>query len=214
MSIKEEREERYWSRYAASYDRDGEYVVGKTILQAMEERLLKERSLGNVIEFGCGTGYFTRAIAKNAEHVVATDLSDKMLEVARARLREFKNITIQKADCAGSPFSGESFVSIVLVSLLHVIDNPSQCLQESHRILKDGGSFIVIDLTGYGLTFFKKMKLGVRYMRTWGLPPRRGKNSMSPEELASLVQSAGFRVEDVELLRDGANALYLKGEKI
>ena len=211
--MKEHREENYWSRFATSYDRDGEYVVGKPILQAIEEQLLEERSLGNTIEFGCGTGYFTKAIARNARHVVATDLSDKMLEVAQAQLREFKNITIQKAHCADSSFSAESFDSAVLLNLIHVVDDPSQCLQESHRILRNGGSLILIDLTGYGMSFSKKMKLGFRYVRKWGLPRRRGQNDMSPDELVFLVQSAGFEVEDVQLLKDGANALYLKGKK-
>jgi ubiquinone/menaquinone biosynthesis C-methylase UbiE len=211
--MKEHREEHCWSRFAKSYDRDGEYVVGKSILNAIEEKLSKEKSPGNAIEFGCGTGYFTRAIARNASHVVATDLSDKMLEVARAQLREFKNITIQEADCTDTPFSAASFDSVFMVNLIHVVDNPSQCLQESHRILRKGGSLIVVDLTGYRLSFSKKMKLGFRYLRTWGLPTRRGQNDMSPEALVFLVESAGFTVADAELLRDGANALYLKGKK-
>jgi len=211
--MKEHREEHYWSRFAFSYDRDGEYVVGKQILQAIEEKLLKERSLGNAIEFGCGTGYFTKAIARNARHVVATDLSDEMLEVAQAQLREFNNITIQKTDCADNSFSAESFDSVVLVNLIHVVDDPSQCLQESHRILRNGGSLIVVDFTSYRISFSKKMKLVFRYLRKWGIPPRRGQNDMSPDELVLLVQSAGFKVEDVQLLKDGANALYLKGEK-
>jgi len=43
--MNEHRVEHYWSRFATSYDRDGEYVVGKPILQAIEEQLLEERSL-------------------------------------------------------------------------------------------------------------------------------------------------------------------------
>jgi len=211
--MKEYREEHYWSRFATSYDRDGEYVVGKPILQAIEEKLLKERSLGNSIEFGCGTGYFTKAIAKNATHVIATDLSDNMLEVAQIELREFKNITIQKADCADTPFSAEIFDSVVIINLIHVVDEPSQYLQESHRILRNGGSLIVVDFTGYRMSFSKKMKLVFRYLRKWGRPPRRGQNDMSLDELVYLVENAGFKVEDVQLLEDGANALYLKGEK-
>jgi hypothetical protein len=36
---------------------------------------------------------------------------------------------------------------------------------------------------------------------------------MSPEQLKSLVEGAGFQVQRVQLLTDGANALYLKGTK-
>jgi ubiquinone/menaquinone biosynthesis C-methylase UbiE len=211
--MKVHREEDYWSRFANSYDRDGEYVVGKPILEAIEEKLLKEQFLGNTIEFGCGTGYFTKAIARNARHIVATDLSDKMLEIAQTQLREFKNITIQKADCIETSFPAENFDSVFMVNLIHVVDDPSKCLQESHRILRNSGSLIVVDLTGYRMSFSKKIKLGFRYLRKWGLPPRRGQNHMSPDELVFLVESAGFKVRNVQLLRDGANALYLKGEK-
>ena len=211
--MKEHREEHYWSRFAASYDRDGEYVVGKTILQAIEEKLQKERSLGHAVEFGCGTGYFTKAIAGNATHVIATDLSDTMLEVARMEIGGFGNITIQKVDCRDSSFSAASFDTAVLVNLIHVIENPSQCLQETNRILRHRGSLILVDFTGYRMILSKKMKLVFRYLRKWGRPPGCGQNDLSPEELVYLVEDSGFKVKDVELLEDGANALYLRGEK-
>lgn len=211
--MKEDREEHYWSRFAASYDRDGEYVVGTAILQAIEERLRKERFLGHTIEFGCGTGYFTKAIVGNAMQVIATDLSDAMLEVARMELGGFGNVTIQKADCRDSCFPAESFDTAVLVNLVHVIENPSQCLHEANRIVRHGGSLIVVDFTGYGMSFPKKMNLVFKYLRKWGRPPRCGQNDLSPEGLVCLVEDSGFKVKAVELLEAGANALYLRGEK-
>ncbi len=212
--MNEHKEEHYWTRFADTYDADGEYVVGKGILRKIEEELLKERSLGNAVELGCGTGYLTKAIARNAERVVATDLSDKMLEVARVELRGLENVTVEKADCAKTSYAGESFDSAFLTNLIHVIDNPSQCLQESHRILRNEGALIVVDFTGYRLSIAKKLKLVFRYMRKWGVPPRVGTNRMSPDELMLLVQRAGFQVESIQLLEDEANALYLKGKKI
>jgi len=209
----EHSEERYWSRFAPSYDRDGEYVVGRPILQAIEKRLLGERCLGDVIEFGCGTGYFTKAIVRNASHVTATDLSDEMLEVARTQLGEFQNVTIQNADCARTAFPAERFDTVFMANLVHVVDRPSQFLQESHRILRTGGSLIVVDFTGYRMSFSRKMGLVLRYVRRWGLPPRHGRNDLSLDELVLLVEGAGFRVEDVQLLEGGSNALYLKGRK-
>ncbi len=211
--MKEQAEERYWGRFAKSYDKDGEYVVGKRIIQRIEEALRSERSLGNALECGCGTGYFTKAIAVNAQHIVASDLSDEMLEMARVQLRGFENVAIQKADCANTPYPAQSFDSVFLINLIHVVDDPLQYLRESHRILRDRGSLIVVDFTGYRLGFAKKMKLGLRYMRTWSLTPRGGRNNMPPEELVSLVECAGFQVKRVQLLVDGANALYLKGTK-
>ena len=209
----EDREEHYWSRFAASYDRDGEYVVGPAILQAIEERILQEQSLGRAIEFGCGTGYFTGAIAANATQVVATDLSDAMLEVARIKLAGFGNVTLQKADCRDCSFQAESFDTAALTNLVHVIENPLGCLREASRIVRHRGSLIIVDFTGYGLSLPKKINLVFRYLRVWGRPPRGGRNDLSPEELVCLVEESGFVVKHVETLEAGANALYLRGEK-
>ena len=211
--MKKQGEERYWSRFAKSYDRDGEYVVGKHIIRLIEETLAAERSLGNALECGCGTGTFTKAIARNARHLIAADLSNEMLEVARAQLRRFENVSIQKADCQNTSFPEESFDSVILTNLVHVIDNPLQCLRESFRILRENGSLIVIDFSGYQLSFAKKMKLGLKYLKVWGLPPRGGRDNMSPEQLRSLAHEAGFQVQNVLLLTGAANALYLKGTK-
>jgi ubiquinone/menaquinone biosynthesis C-methylase UbiE len=211
--MKEHEEKQYWSRFADSYDRDGEYVVGKSIIQAITRRLSKNPRLGNVIEFGCGTGYFTKTVAKNAKSVVATDLSERMLEVARVQLREYENISIEKADCRGTSFPAESFDTVLLVNLIHVVDCPAKCLRESHRILRTGGSLIVVDFTGYGMSLLSRMRLGAKYLKRWGLPPRRGRSDISPDELMSLAEGAGFHVEDVQLLESETNALYLKSTK-
>jgi ABC-2 type transport system ATP-binding protein len=206
-------EERYWSRFARSYDVDGEYVVGRPILAAIEKKLLEEPRLGDVVEFGCGTGYFTRAIARNAEHVTATDLSDEMLTVARCRLKECRNVTVQKADCGGTSFPPQRFDGVFMANLIHVVGHPLSCLQESYRILRSGGWLIVVDFTGYQMSFRKTVKLVFRYLRRWGLPPRQGRNDLSPDELVRLVDSAGFEVQDVQLVQGGSNALYLRGAK-
>jgi 2-polyprenyl-3-methyl-5-hydroxy-6-metoxy-1,4-benzoquinol methylase len=110
------RKERYWSRYARTYDESAEYVVGKTLRQAIIKKLLEERDLGEVIEFGCGTGYFTKAVAKNAKRVVATDLSEEMLEMAKQQLKEFLNVTIEKADCEERSFPLESFDTVFMAN--------------------------------------------------------------------------------------------------
>ena len=38
------------------------------------ERVTKEGRLGNLAEFGCGTGFYTEILASKAHSVVATDV--------------------------------------------------------------------------------------------------------------------------------------------
>lgn len=209
----EPREERYWSRLAHAYDRDGEYIVGKPILQAIIERLSEEQDLGDAIDLGCGTGYLTKAITRHAQHVFATDLSDEMLEIARTQLSECRNVTVQKADCANTGFPDERFDSALLGNLVHVLDDPLPCLQESYRILRDGGALLIVDLTGHGLNPYRKARLGLRYLKRWGTPPRGGRHNLSTDELVWMVEGAGFAVKNVELLEAECNAIYLRGLK-
>jgi len=208
-----EPKEEYWSKFARTYNNDQEYVIGKAILQTITKKLYEERDLGDVIEFGCGAGYFTKAIAKNARHVTATDLSDEMLEMARIQLQEFQNITIQKVNSEDTSFPSARFDTVFMANLIHVVENPMKVFQESHQILKNGGLLLIVDFTGCGMNWFGKMKLGIRYLRKWGMPPRCARNSLSPDELVCFVEKVDFKVEEVELLGDKTKAVYLRGRK-
>ena len=208
-----EHKEKYWSKFARTYNEDQEYVVGRAILKAIIKRLFEEPDLGEVIEFGCGTGFFTKAIAKKARNVFATDLSDEMLEMARIQLKEFQNITIQKANCEDTSFPSGRFDTVFMANLIHVLINPIKTLQESNQILKNGGLLLIVDFTGYSMNWFEKMKLGIRYLRKWGRPPRYARNNLSPDELAYFVENVDFEIEEVQIMGDKTKALYLRGRK-
>ena len=204
---------RYWSRLAHDYDAGATYVVGDAIQKAILAKLSGESDLGETIEFGCGAGYFTRAIAPNAELVVATDLSEDMLEAARTQLRGFRNVTIQKADCERASFPSGSFDTVFMANVVHFIEDPVKALQEGYRILRDGGLLLLVDYTGYQMRWFDKMGLAIRFVRKCGRPPRYAQFSLAPDELGSLVERAGFTLQSVQLIGERAKALYLKARK-
>ena len=79
-----EHREKYWSKFARTYDEDQEHVVRRAILKAVIKKLSEEHDLGEVIEFGCGTGYFTKAIAKKVRNVFATDSSARYGQILDA----------------------------------------------------------------------------------------------------------------------------------
>ncbi len=207
------RKERYWSQFSRTYDEGAEYVVGKNLREAITEKLREERGLGEVVEFGCGTGYFTRAIAEKAKHVTATDLSDEMVEAARTQLKDLKNVTVQKDDCESASFPSRRFDAVFMANVLHTVQNPGTALAESRRLLKDRGLLLVTSYTDYGTNWFEKMELGLRYFQKFGMPPVYYRN-YSPDELVRLVEKAGFKVEEIQLISgDIARSLYLKAQR-
>ena len=204
----------YWSKFARSYDESTEYVIGKPLRQAVRARLLQEGDLGRLVEFGCGTGFFTEVIAGKAVHVLATDISSEMLQVAGERLARFRNITLQVADCRKTGYSSRTFDTVIVVNVLQTIDQPSLALKESSRILRSGGILLVISYTDYGLSLLEKMIIGIRYFTVFGLPPIGGIRNFSPAEMERLVEMEGFEILQSELIGGKPKAIYLKARSI
>ncbi len=208
------RGETYWSRFARTYDESAEFVVGRSLRREIARRLGQERELGEVIEFGCGTGYFTQAIASNATRVLATDLSDEMLEAARLRLAGFANVAIGAADCELLvPFPAGSFDTVLMANVLHVIGDPRAALRESRRLLRHGGLLLVIVYTDDGMSWLGKLLIALKYLVTFGFPPPYGIRNYAPHELRHLVEASGFTVGELERIGAGPQALYRRATR-
>ena len=212
--MNEKKQPKDWGQIADKFDEISNYVVGPEINKEICEKLNKEKNLGKVIEFGCGTGYFTKEITDNAEHIIATDVSEEMLAAAKNKLINFKNITFQKVDCRKTAFPSEEFNTVLMINVLHVIKDPAYAVKESYRILKPGGLLITIDLTGYGMKKLEMLKLLFRYLRKMGKPPTKAdKGNLSPNDLDSFAENSGFNIKENILIGDKIKALYFKGIK-
>jgi ABC-2 type transport system ATP-binding protein len=206
------KEEKYWSRYAKTFDEDQRYIMGEAWRKAIVNRLSKESNLGDLIEFGCGAGFYTKTVARNASHVIATDLSDEMIATARTQLKDFPNVIVEKADCEKTAFPDSRFDSIFMVNLIGVMEKPLMAMHESYRILKDGELLLIATGTSYDTRLFEKIIKAIRFLRKWGKPLGYFR-SFSPDELRSLVEIAGFQVEEIQLIGDKTKALFLKARK-
>jgi len=204
--------EEYWSRFPNTYDKNQEYVVGKELLDEITGELNRLSELGELVEFGCGTGYFTETIAVKTKSMLATDLSDSLLEAARRRLGDHPKVTIQKENCMATSFPPEAFDSVFIANLIHVVESPSRALQECHKILRNSGTIVIVTFTGHGMKLWEKIKMGVRFSKTWGRPPAHT-HSFSPDDLASMMEDAGFSVETSKLIGERAKALLAIGRK-
>ena len=204
--------EQYWSRFADTYDRNMEYVVGKSLLYQITEELNHLPKQGKVVELGCGTGYFTKTMGQKSQTIMATDLSDSLLEAARKRLGECPNVGIQKENCMETSFPAEAFDCVFMANLIHVVESPGEALHECHRILRDGGNLIIVTFTGHGMKLWEKIKMGLRFVKSWGKPPAHT-HSFSPEGLASIMEDAGFVIKTSKVIGDKTKALYLIARK-
>lgn len=91
-----------------------------------------------MLEVGCGTGDFAgRLAAVPGVDLVATDQSDRMVELASAR-----GVRARHADVMHLPFADESFDVVAAMWMLYHVPDLHQALAEVRRVLRPGGLFV------------------------------------------------------------------------
>lgn len=95
-----------------------------------------------ILDVGCGVGFFSRAIAKKAKKVVAIDILESSIEIARD-FNSVNNIEYIPGDLFALNFPNNTFDCIIFLETIEHVDNPTQFLQEFYRILKPDGYLIL-----------------------------------------------------------------------
>ncbi|HET7528292.1 MAG TPA: methyltransferase domain-containing protein [Burkholderiaceae bacterium] len=103
---------------------------------------LPERPAGNVLEIACGTGLVTRRLRERLEppvRLVATDLSQAMLDYARAKLQAWRGIEWREADALKLPFEDSEFGAVVCGFGIMFTPDRQAALREARRVLAEAG---------------------------------------------------------------------------
>jgi SAM-dependent methyltransferase len=92
----------------------------------------------NVLELGCGTGYFTRELARSGADIVAIDVSPELLEIAKAKCSA-SNVRYEIQNAYALSYRDDVFDSVVGSSVLHHLEI-EEALREIYRMLKPSGT--------------------------------------------------------------------------
>lgn len=98
-----------------------------------------------ILDIGCGTGEFSRLLAKRANKVIAIDLSPNMIEIAKEKSKQYPNIDFQVADVLQWDFPSEEFDAIISIATVHHLA-VEELLSNLKTALKLGGKLIILDL--------------------------------------------------------------------
>lgn len=123
--------ERVWQRHTVA----GQQRLGNRF-QDMST-FFAPHSHHSLLEIGCGTGAWTRLVAKLPVTVTAMDLSEDLLTVARGHIRSGRVRCIQ-GDAEAIPAPDCTFDYVCGVSILHHLDL-TVALREVYRVVKPGG---------------------------------------------------------------------------
>lgn len=116
---------------------------------------------GNIVEFGAGTGRLTRLLAPTARSLRAFDASPAMLALARRMLPRYPGLALAAAvnhalpvpsSCADLALAGWTFGHATGWNPDGWTVEIRSCLDEMQRVLRPGGTAIVIETLGTGRT--------------------------------------------------------------
>ena len=96
----------------------------------------------NVLDLGCGFGWFCRwACQQGAVNVLGIDVSEKMLEQAK-ETTDTPFVTYTKADMEHLELQPKSFDLVYSSLALHYVENLTALMAQAHRSLVPGGALV------------------------------------------------------------------------
>jgi ubiquinone/menaquinone biosynthesis C-methylase UbiE len=100
-----------------------------------------------VLDLGCGAGHTALAFAPRVAAVVAVDLAEAMLAEGRrlARERGISNVEFRLGDVEQLALPDSSFDVVTSRFSAHHYPSPERALAEVVRVLRPGGSFLLVD---------------------------------------------------------------------
>jgi len=208
----------FWSKVAQKYDQVVDLQIGPKTRSLVRDRVAKEGRLGNLAEFGCGTGFYTQVLAGKADSVVATDISPDMLTLAREQIKA-ANVTFRIEDSQKTSFHDAIFDTTFMGLVIHFTE-PAKTLAEMRRILKPGGTLILSNLDPGALSGLDRVRCWIRvlYQGITGYrvkPPKGfGKNVLTEEQLCNLLANSGFEVVSAETIKDTSRSSNIPVEYI
>ena len=146
----------------------------------------------NLLEAGCGTGYYIMRVLHSGQKGLGIDFSEKMLELARInRNKHFPDIDVEFNIDDGENLSlpSDSFDRIIFVGYLMHLENPQKALDELYRVLKPGGR--LVGLTSNRWNPWISLRIRKIFTNDYGILVKFG--DLSPIEAQTMMKKAGFK---------------------
>lgn len=121
------------------------------LARAVAEKIIEQiqpSSAMTALEFGCGTGLVTLAIASRVKKICAMDTSAPMLAVLKGKIREnsIQNVYPSLLDLMNDELPEERFDLIFSSMAIHHVNDISRLLTVFHTLMNPGGRVALADL--------------------------------------------------------------------
>ena len=188
--------------------------------------LLKEFNPKRILDIATGTGDLAIAALKlNPEHVTGVDISAKMLDVGKEKIRR-KNLQdkvhLEYGDAEALPFDEGKFDAVISAFGVRNFGDLEKGLNEMSRILVEGGHAVILEFSKPNNIIFRKLyffyflnvlpfigKLISKDNRAYTYLPESVKAFPDGEKMTSILNNCGFKSVQCIPLTFGISTIYL-----
>jgi SAM-dependent methyltransferase len=129
--------------WANTYDDEPNPML--SLEQRILEPLLPQLVDLDVVDLGCGTGRWLKALQRaGARSLLGLDFSPEMLGLAKSKLAGVANLVC--ADCGSASLAGNSADVILANFVLSYVEDVGHVVEMASRALRPGGSIFITDI--------------------------------------------------------------------
>lgn len=184
-----------------------------TVISYVESLGLNVDFNGSALDFGCGVGRLTQALAKRFNFCYGVDISPEMIKLAsRFNSHKEKCIYLENNSCKLDTFADNTFSFIYTsLTLQHMaIRYVKEYLREFVRVLKPGGILLfqmpsrfirprrpMFEELRQALRLRTRLKSGLRYLGFLDAEPRIETNYLQEGRINKIINSCNAKVIDI-----------------
>lgn len=133
------KEKRFNPLKLASSDNISRHFVANVI------PYLTERD--SVLDLGCGSGVFLIRLAKLCKEAVGADISKPLIGIAVGAIESLglQNVSALEVSSGALRFDSAAFDKVLMVDVIHHLEDIGAVLKEVRRVLKPGGKLLIFE---------------------------------------------------------------------
>lgn len=137
----------YFEQVAPQWDRLRSLYVSESAVEAALERAAGPGPFERVVDLGTGSGRMLTLFGKKAKMAVGLDLSQNMLNIARANVSKagLDKVELRHGDIFATRLPAQSADLVVVHQVLHYLADPASAVAEAARLVSPGGRLLIVD---------------------------------------------------------------------
>lgn len=151
-----------------------------------------------VLEIAPGAGYLSIELSKLGKYkITGMDISRDLVEIARRNAKEAGvDIDFQQGNVSNMPFHENEFNFIICVLAFKNFKEPLKALEEMHRVLKPGGTALIMDLNrkaSMKVTKTVAENMGIKGIKAYIAGAIQRQGAYTRKEFESFISQTGFK---------------------